>query len=255
VPEHQPVAVQGVRPDGRDGRPGGLQVPGRGDRAARGGAHQRLEGAGHAAGAHRPGHGRGYVERPARPPPAADRAAHRGPDTGGRAVAVLHRRVVRVAGADGHRAGGRAVADRRPADAVQRRQLVRGRHDRGRVADGQVRHGRRHHRGGRHTGNARLRVRGGQRGFRGRVRRVHRPGPGRASAHVRVHRRRRSAPTSRRDRRPTAAVPGRRPGRQPVGRARQVLPRVDQAPSRPRQAAAVPGRVRVCAAHVRAARG
>ncbi|KAE9535870.1 hypothetical protein AGLY_007771, partial [Aphis glycines] len=121
VPEHQPVAVQGVRPDGRDGRPGGLQVPGRGDRAARGGAHQRLEGARHAAGAHRPGHGRGHVERPARPPPAADRAARRRPDTGGRAVAVLHRRVVRVTGADGHRAGGRAVADRRPADAVQRR--------------------------------------------------------------------------------------------------------------------------------------
>jgi len=198
-----------------------------------------LEGAGHAAGAHRSGHGRGYVERPARPSPAVDRAAHRGPDTGGRAVAVLHRRVVRVAGDDGHPAGGRAVADRRPADAVQRSQLVRGRHDRGRAAHSQIRHGRRRHGSGRHTGSALLRDRRGQRGIRGRVRIVHRHRTDRARFRVLV-----------RPRRCAAVVPGRRLGRQPVGRVPQLLPRVGQTSSRPRQADPVSDVVCVRAAHV-----
>jgi len=195
VPEHQPAAVQGVRPDGRDSHPGGLEVPGRGYRAARGGADQRLEGARPAPGAHRAGHGRGHVERPAQPPPsAAGHSADRRSDIGGRSVAVLHRRVVGVAGNYGRRTGRRAVTDRWPTDAVQRHQFVRGRHDHRRVADGQVRRCRWHHSRGWHTGNARLRVRGGQRGLRLRICGVHRPGPDRTRPHVRIHRRRRQYP-------------------------------------------------------------
>jgi len=242
VPEHQPTAVQSVRPDGHNGRPGGLQVPGRGSGAARSGADQRLEGARPTTGAHRAGHSRGHVERQARPPPTADHAADRRPDIGGRAVAVLHRRVVGVASADGHHAGGRAVADRRTADAVQRHQLVRGGHDHGRVEDRQVRHGLRHRGYGWHTGNASLRVRSGQHGFRRRLRDVHRPGPNRDRVHVYV---------DPRQRHPTAVKPERR---QSDGHAPQLLPRADQTTYRPRQADPVSNLVRVCAAHVRANR-
>lgn len=191
MPEHQPAAVQGMRPDRRDGRPGGLKVPERGDRAARCGADKRLEGARPTPCAHRAGHGRGHVERPTRPPsPATGHSADRRPDIGGRSITVLHRRVVGVTGAYSRRTGRRAVADRRPTDAVQRHQLVRGRHDHGRVADGQVRLGRRNHSRGRHTGNARLRVRGGQRRLRFSIRGVHRPGPDRAGVHIHIHQRR-----------------------------------------------------------------
>lgn len=220
MPEHQPAAVQGVRPVGQNGRTSGHAVPERGGGAARGGADQRLENTRPAPSAHRAGHVGGHVERPPwPPPPAAGRAAHRRPDTGRLAVAVLHRRVVGVAGADGHRAGGRAVADRRPADAVQRHKLVRGGHDHGRVEDCQVRRGRRHHSRGRHTGNARLRIRSGQRGLRHRVHRVHHPGPDRARPNVRVRRRHRRPTTVPGLWRPAAFVPRRRPLRQPVGRA------------------------------------
>jgi len=257
VPEHQPAAVQGVRPDGRYGRPGGLEVSGRGDRAARGGADQRLEGARPAPSAHRAGHGRGHVERPAQPPPpATGHSADRRSNIGGRSVTVLHHRVVGVAGNYSRRTGRRAVTDWRPTDAIQRHQLVRGRHDHGRVADGQVRRGRRHHSRGWHTGNARLRVRGRQRGLRLRIRGVHRPGPDRARPHVRIHRRRRQCPAPGvKHRRPASVVPGRCPGRQPLGCASQLLPRPGQASSWPRQAAPVPSRVRVRAAHVRATGG
>lgn len=129
VPEHEPTAVQGVRPDGRDSAARGHQVQERGGGAARRGAHQRLEGARPAAGADRVGHDRGHVERQTRPSPeAADRVADRRPDSSGRAVALLFRRVVRVTAADGRHASGRARVHRRPADAIQRRQLVRGRY-------------------------------------------------------------------------------------------------------------------------------
>lgn len=249
VPEHQLAAVQGVRPDGRDSPAGGLQVQERGGSAAHRGAHQRLEGARPAAGAHRVGHDRGHVERPTRPAPqAADRVADRRPDSGGRAVPLLFRRVVRVAAADGRHAGGRARVHRRPADAVQRRQLVRGRHHGRTVAHRQVRRGRRRPGCGRHTGHARLRHRGGQHGLRVRVRAGRRPGTGHHSAHVRVRRRRKVYRC--RAVRPIAAVQGRRSRRQPDGSVAQLLPSVGQTAQRPQHRRPMSGRLHLRATHV-----
>lgn len=214
-----------MRPDWRDGSAGGLQMPRRGQGAARGGAYQRLEAAGAAGGARRAGHVCRHVERPARPAPQAARAvADRWTNTGGRDVAVLHLRVVGVTRRHGHHAGGRDSVLGRPGDAVQRHQLVRGRPDGRGMADRQVRRGRRRHSRGRHTGNARVRLGDRERGLRGRVPDFHRPGPRQHAPSVRVHGQLRADAAVR----PTAALPGRHAHHQPDGRAPQLLQRAGQ---------------------------
>lgn len=76
----------------------------RGGRTTRGGAHQRVEGAGAAAGAHHADHVGGYMERPSRATPAAsDDIADRWANNGRRGVRVLRVPVVGVAVADGGR--------------------------------------------------------------------------------------------------------------------------------------------------------
>lgn len=268
LPEHEPAAVQGVRPDGSDQRAHGLGLRERDGGAARGGADQRVEGAGPAAGAHRADAVRGHVERPARPAPAA---AHTAADLRaggrGRSVRVLRAPVVGVAGGHGCGAGVVRGVHGRRADAVQRRQLVRGGHHAGRMADRQVRRAGRHHRRRWHTRHARLRVRGGQRGFRGRVPgvRVPRSDGRRASVRFRRRFRRRrrfsvrhrpvahAGVRGRLVRRQNAAVRGRRAHRQPDGRVPQLSPRAHQTPARPRHHRPLSRPVGVRAAHVRAA--
>lgn len=213
-----------------------------------------MEGARPAAGAPGADHVRGHLERPARAaPPAARGAAHRRANRVGRAVAVLHRPVVRVAGDDGRGARGRGVVHRRRADAVQRRQLARGGHHARGVAHRQIRRARRHHGRGRHTGHARLRVRGRQPGPGRRVRGLRVPGLGRIGHGVRVRRRRRG-PNAAVDRR-AAAVPEGDAHRRPDRRAAQLLPRADQTAPGPQQADPLPGHPGVRAAHLRPAGG
>lgn len=127
LPEHKPTGVQGVRPvDGAERR---LGVRRRGGRAARGRAHQRLEGPLPESGAHCTGHGRGHVERPARTPAqTANRAASGRPDGHGYRITVLRDPVVGVTGHDGFLANGLNLTVRRLSVAVHGRQRVRGRH-------------------------------------------------------------------------------------------------------------------------------